>query len=572
MRRIIYFFLVFISLKSFSQETDSLLLKIKKEIANSKNDSIKIVNYLWLNKYYHARDLKKADSLLTEILTMLDTVKFDTRKHRGQIFERRGIISRIRSDYPESLKNYNKAKSLYEEIKDTNKIINVNINIGNLYDYQYDYSEGAKYFKKAIEINKKPFKKQLGISYRLLSGNFDFREMKDSAFYYLKKARIIFKDIGADFEYFASNITFVRFSLEDFDPKFYSKNLDGKSILDVSAQKYSLNDLVKMARKTTNYFKKEEHKHYLSECYYDLTKLYFMLNRFSLAKTYADSTIQVAHRVEKKHLESMTYKLRAQINEKSGKLYKALDDFKVYDKMQNEIYTENKTREVLELEFANKKTKDSILFVKQKEIFVLEKDKALAQNKFILLLSLVGVFIAFFVIRNIRLKWLKERREGKRFKQQLKQSDNEIFALNTDKQKLTEEVNELLTETLTHLRTKEKLADNLNKLSQEKEGVTLTSIIADLKADKLEDSKILVLRRNIETLNYEFLKKIKELHPNLTKTDIEVCSFIKIGFSRSEIARLRQTSIEAIKSTRYRLKKKLNLTANDSLDEYIRTL
>ncbi len=572
MRRFICFFLVFVSLNLLSQETDSTLLKIKKQIANSKNDSLKIVNYLRLNKYYHARDLNKADSLLTEILTMLDTVKFDTRKHRGQIFERRGVISRIRSNYPKSLRNYNKAKSLYEEIKDTNKIINVNINIGNLYNYQYDYVNGAKYLKKSIEINTKPFRKQLGISYRLLSGNFSSREMKDSAFYYLKKSRIIFKDGGFDFEYFASNTLFIRFSLENFEGRSYSKSLDGKFVFDGLDKKYSLNDLVNMAWKTKNYFKKEGHKHYLSESYYDLTKLYFMLNKFSLAKTYADSTIQIANRIEKKHLESMTYKLRAKINEKSGKLYKALDDFKVYDKMQNEIYTENKTREVLELEFANKKTKDSILFVKQKEIFVLEKDKALAQNKFILLLSLVGLFIAFFVIRNIRLKWLKERREGKRFKQQLKQSDNKIFALNTDKQKLTEEVNELLTETLTHLRTKEKLADNLNKLSQEKEGVTLTSIIADLKADKLEDSKILVLRKNIETLNYEFLKKIKDLHSNLTKTDIEVCSFIKIGFSRTEIATLRQTSIEAIKSTRYRLKKKLNLTSNDSLDDYIRSL
>ncbi|CAM1359055.1 tetratricopeptide repeat protein [Tenacibaculum xiamenense] len=208
--------------------------------------------------------------------------------------------------------------------------------------------------------------------------------------------------------------------------------------------------------------------------------------------------------------------------------------------------------------------KDQEIFKKKTEIELLEKDKEIEKYKsrVTVAISLIVVLILFMVFYVL---WRRAKRKRKALAR-------EIVDLNTEVTTKKEEVNELLTETLTHLRTKEKLADNLNKLSQEKEGVTLKSIIADLKADKLEDSKILVLRKNIETLNYEFLKKIKELHPNLTKTDIEVCSFIKIGFSRTEIATLRQTSIEAIKSTRYRLKKKLNLTANDSLDDYIRSL
>ncbi|WP_299246476.1 hypothetical protein [uncultured Aquimarina sp.] len=314
----------------------------------------------------------------------------------------------------------------------------------------------------------------------------------------------------------------------------------------------------------------------MSESYYDLTNINFEFKNYSLAKKYADTTIDIANQIEKKHLESMTYKLRSQINEKLGKLGNALRDYKKYEETQNEIYTDKKSKEIREIEIANefakKKMKDSIVFVKQKEILVLEKDKALAQNKFIGLLGLIGLFITFFIVRALRKKWLKERKLGKQFERKLKQSDEKISVLNSDKEKLTEEVNELLTETVIHLNTKEKLAENLTKLSLEEEGVTLKGIIADLKADKLEDSKILVLKKNIETLNYDFLKNLKSLHPNLTKTDIEICSFIKVGLSRKEISSLRKTSIDAIKSTRFRLKKKLNLTQNDSLDEYIRSL
>ncbi len=576
MHKLICFFLIFFSLNSFSQEADSTLLRIKEAIKKSDNDSIKIVNYLWLNKYYHFRDLNKADSLLSEILVMLDTVQYDSRKHRGQIFDRRGVISRIRSNYPKSLRNYNKAKDIYEQIKDTSKLITINNNMGNLYSYQYDYVNAHKYFEKSIEINTKPFKKKLGVSYRMLSGNYNHRDIKDSAFYYLKKARMIFKDINADIEYFASNIQFVRYSLEDLDETYSLGNLDGRYKLEDINVSYSYHDLVKLANETTSFFREEGHKHYLSESYYDLANINFEFKKYSLAKKYADTTINIAHQIEKKHLESMTYKLRSQINEKLGNLGNALKDYKVYENTQNKIYTDKKSKEIREIEIANefakKKMKDSILFVKQKEILVLEKDKALAQNKFIGLLSFIGLLITFFIIRTLRKKWLKERKLGKQFKSKLKQSDEKISVLSSDKEKLTEEVNELLTETVIHLNTKGKLAENLAKLSHEEEGVTLKGIIADLKADKLEDSKILVLKQNIETLNYDFLKNLKSLHANLTKTDIEICSFIKIGLSRKEISNLRNTSLDAIKSTKFRLKKKLNLTQNDSLDEYIRSL
>jgi len=208
--------------------------------------------------------------------------------------------------------------------------------------------------------------------------------------------------------------------------------------------------------------------------------------------------------------------------------------------------------------------KDQEIFKKKTEIELLEKDKQIEKYKrriivAILLIVLLIAFMIFYVF------W-------KKAKQKRRALTKEIVDLNTEVTTKKEEVNELLTETITHLRSKEKLAENLAKLSHEEEGVTLTSIIADLKADKLEDSKILILKKNIETLNYEFLKTLKAKHPTLTKTDIEICSFIKIGLSRAEVANLRKTSLYAIKSTRYRLKKKLNLTSNDSLDQYIHSL
>lgn len=174
----------------------------------------------------------------------------------------------------------------------------------------------------------------------------------------------------------------------------------------------------------------------------------------------------------------------------------------------------------------------------------------------IIVLVLFGI-VGFLFLRN---------------RQRVKEQAYQNILLNKKVATKTEEINELLTETIQHIKSKERLAENLQKLSQEKEGITLKSIIADLKASKADHAKLMLIKQNIEHVNFGFIKKLKSTHPNLTKTDIEICSFIRIGLRRKEIANLRNTSLEAVKSSRFRIKKKLALSASDDLDTYINSL
>ncbi len=174
----------------------------------------------------------------------------------------------------------------------------------------------------------------------------------------------------------------------------------------------------------------------------------------------------------------------------------------------------------------------------------------------------IGVLIIFGIVGFLFL----------RNRQRIKEQAYQNILLNKKVATKTEEINELLTETIQHIKSKERLAENLQKLSQEKEGITLKSIIADLKASKADNAKLILIKQNIEQVNFKFLKKLKTTHPLLTKTDMEICSFIRIGLSRKEIANLRNTSLEAVKSSRFRIKKKLQLNVSEDLDTYINSL
>ncbi len=133
-----------------------------------------------------------------------------------------------------------------------------------------------------------------------------------------------------------------------------------------------------------------------------------------------------------------------------------------------------------------------------------------------------------------------------------------------------EEISALMLENIKQLNAKQKLTQELNEIQKTSTDNRLQSILSTLRASNLEESKLLTLKEHIDDYNFEFLAKLKELHPSLSKTQTEICSLIVIGLSRHEIAQLRSTSLEAVKITRKRIRKKVELPTEILLDDYLK--
>ena len=59
-------------------------------------------------------------------------------------------------------------------------------------------------------------------------------------------------------------------------------------------------------------------------------------------------------------------------------------------------------------------------------------------------------------------------------------------------------------------------------------------------------------------------------HPQLTENDKLHCGYVLIGMSVKMAAEITFVSPTTVNSTRYRIKKKLELTKDDSLKEYLK--
>ena len=70
----------------------------------------------------------------------------------------------------------------------------------------------------------------------------------------------------------------------------------------------------------------------------------------------------------------------------------------------------------------------------------------------------------------------------------------------------------------------------------------------------------------------EFLQKIKNSHPNLTNNDLKLCAYLRLNLSSKDVAPLLNISLRSVEIKRYRLRKKMNLTHNEGLTDYILSL
>ena len=74
---------------------------------------------------------------------------------------------------------------------------------------------------------------------------------------------------------------------------------------------------------------------------------------------------------------------------------------------------------------------------------------------------------------------------------------------------------------------------------------------------------------NFDATYEDFTKRLTNLHPDLTITELRTCCYIKMGLSSKDIAPLFNISYRSVEMTRYRLRRKLNLERSENLSDYL---
>ena len=196
------------------------------------------------------------------------------------------------------------------------------------------------------------------------------------------------------------------------------------------------------------------------------------------------------------------------------------------------------------------------------------------------LICFIGVcFLVYLIILRQKRKYQKaEEYLQKEHLLAIEQNEKEIVKLRNEN--LEAEVNfknkELATTTM-HLMQRGKL---ISKIKEE--------LVPIVKTDNVEESpeefkKILSLINDADRADTDwehfavhfdhvhanFLSKLKEKIPSLSANDLKLCAYLKMNLTSKEIAQLMSVTVRAVEVSRYRLRKKLDVSSETNLFDYL---
>lgn len=97
----------------------------------------------------------------------------------------------------------------------------------------------------------------------------------------------------------------------------------------------------------------------------------------------------------------------------------------------------------------------------------------------------------------------------------------------------------------------------------------LSKIRHEIRENIQHDDLWKKFEENFDIVYADFLKRLGERFPHLSVTDKKMCAYLKMDLSSKEIAPLLNITVRSVEMTRYRIRKKLGLSREDNLTEFL---
>jgi ligand-binding sensor domain-containing protein/DNA-binding CsgD family transcriptional regulator len=175
-----------------------------------------------------------------------------------------------------------------------------------------------------------------------------------------------------------------------------------------------------------------------------------------------------------------------------------------------------------------------------------------------------------------QIKFEEEQQQLKYIHQlELQKSEKEIIELQNEK--LINEViykNKELADASMHLvergdalvKVKDELQQLYKKTGGNHDVKKAIQLVSDIEKN---NSNWEQFSTHFDEVNNGFLNKLKLKYPSLTNTDLKVCAYLQLKLSTKEIAQLMNISVRGVEISRYRLRKKLQLTTEQSINDFL---
>lgn len=264
--------------------------------------------------------------------------------------------------------------------------------------------------------------------------------------------------------------------------------------------------------------------------------------------------------------EKVALRMLTSFYKRKGDFEKSFEYYHLFNKLKDSLYSMQKQKTIEELSMKYETSK------KEEHIKLLEKDRRIQLQKNWLLVSLLiasallgGGIMLLLTFRN------KKNREL--FQSQEKLRETELMRM---KNELDFNKKELESFMLNLIEKTKLIGDLENKLESFSAATETRNPYFEKNISELTQMKILTeenwsqFKNHFERAYPGMIQQVKESFDHLSPAELRMFLLMKLNIDSKEIASILGISIESVKKTRYRLKKKMELTEEEDLNDFVR--
>ena len=483
---------------------------------------------------------RQAVLLLQESIRIYDSL--NDGEGMAKVTNNLGIAWSQIGSFENSLTCYNRALKWYTKTKDLPKQARVYMSLGLVYEQLMKFDQALSAHQKALEIFAGENDEQmmadagvnLGVAFKSI-GNFTQAE------YHLKKSLGFYKQHHNIFgmAVTTSNLAQLCKAKGDFKNAFdwYRKALP-------------------MIRQINNTWAE-------AGVYLDLAEIHFERAQWNEALSNLTAADKLIAPENDPGLQSQIFLLYSRVYDTLQQNRLALNFFKRHTALKDTLASAEKTKAIEELNIRYETEKMSAENELLRADIQVHKFRQWMLIAFALAALLTAIFITGIFIRKRKQLILNKIK-----------SEQDAMKAKEDMMKLSHELTAKALHMAGGAEKKAVFAEKLIALVPfiNQEGQTVLQSLVDEFNNPIDDNLWEEVEKYFEKMHPAFLAKLLARFPDLTPNDRKICSMIRLNLSTKEIALMLNRSSRTIESSKYQIKKKLNLGDDQNLTNFLISL
>jgi len=438
-------------------EIDNLEILLQKHI-ETDTARVNLLNQLAYKSY--STDIDKTLKYAEEARELADKLNFLNGK--AESLNLMGAYYYVKSDYLQSLDNYQKSLKINQEIKNKRRISSCLNNIGLIHWRQDKYLQALEYFQKSLTIDKALGDKR-GISKRLNNIGLIHKTQDNysQALEYYQKSLIINKEISdkrgvsmclnnmgslyLNQEKYAQAHDYFQESLKINREIGYKRGISVclMNIGSILLEEGDYSNALDYCQKALKIYEDMDDKHGISSSYINIGAVYFKENNYSKALDYTLKSLEIASELDLISNQKETHLQLSEIYATTKNFKKAYKNYMLYKELSDSLFNEKKIKKITGLEYQyeyEKEKQASELKQQKKDAINTEelKQQKIVRNSFIFAFTLM-LLLVFVVLRSF-LQKRKINRILLEQKNKIEEKHTELLYKNEEIQTRTKEL------------------------------------------------------------------------------------------------------------------------------------